>query len=239
MIDVDSYCRDLEAFLCRKNDGHLIRISGPAFEQVVGWARQGIPLKVAEAGIDRYFERYYRKGPRRRPVRIEFCEADVFDAFDDWRRALGIAAVAPDGEGGPDVEEPSPAGARSKRSLASQLEATLARLTVLRGSDKVGPLLGPALAIAVREIDGMLPEAPRARGESRERLLERLSAIDAQLVTAAIDALTREQRSTLEAEAAEELEPFRARMTPEAYQQTMRAAVFRLVRHHFGLPEVQ
>ena len=57
-----------------------------------------MPLKVACAGIDRYFERYYRKGPRRRPVRIEFCEADVLDAFDDWRRAVGVtlpsAAVA-------------------------------------------------------------------------------------------------------------------------------------------------
>ena len=61
-----------------------------------GWANQGIPLKVAEAGIDRYFERYYRKGPRRRPVRIEFCEADVLDAFDDWRRAVGVARVVPD-----------------------------------------------------------------------------------------------------------------------------------------------
>ena len=69
MIDVESYCRELEAYLCRKNDGHLIRVTGPAFEQVHGWAAQGIPLKVAEAGIDRYFERYYRKGPRRRPVR--------------------------------------------------------------------------------------------------------------------------------------------------------------------------
>jgi hypothetical protein len=238
VIDVESYCRDLEAFLCRKNDGHLIRISGPAFEQVMGWARQGIPLKVAEAGIGRYFERYYRKGPRRRPVRIEFCEADVFDAFDDWRRAVGIAAVAPDMAGGPDVEEP-PAAARSKRSLASQLQAMLSRLTVLRGSDKVGPVLGSALEIAVRDIDAMLPEASRARGEARERLLERLAAIDANLVMAAIGALTSEQRSTLEAEAAEELEPFRGRMAPEAYEQTKRAALFRLARHHFGLPEVQ
>ena len=49
MIDVESYCRDLEAYLCRKNDGHLIRITGPAFEHVQGWAHQGIPLKVAEA----------------------------------------------------------------------------------------------------------------------------------------------------------------------------------------------
>ena len=93
MIAPEDYCREIEAHLCRKNDGHLIRIVGPAFEQVSGWAREGIPLKVALSGVDRYFERYYRKGPRRRPVRIEFCDADVRDAFDDWRRAVGVARV--------------------------------------------------------------------------------------------------------------------------------------------------
>ena len=46
--------------------------------------------QIAQRGIDRYFERYYAKGPRRRPVRIEFCEADILDAFDQWRRAVGI-----------------------------------------------------------------------------------------------------------------------------------------------------
>ena len=88
----DQYCRAIEAYLCRKNDGHLIRIVGPAFEQVLGWAARGVPIKIACHGIDRYFERYYAKGPRRRPVRIEFCEADVLDAFDEWRRAVGIAS---------------------------------------------------------------------------------------------------------------------------------------------------
>ena len=84
------YCRSIETYLCRKNDGHLIRVVGPSFELVSGWAAQGVPLKVAFSGIDRYFERYYRKGPRRRPVKIDFCEADVLDAFDEWRRALGL-----------------------------------------------------------------------------------------------------------------------------------------------------
>ncbi len=83
----EEYCRQLESYLCRKNDGHLIRIVGPAFEQVCAWAERGIPLKLAMRGVDRYFERYYAKGPRRRPVRIEFCEADVLDVFDEWRRS--------------------------------------------------------------------------------------------------------------------------------------------------------
>ena len=88
-MDIADYCREIETYLCRKNDGHLIRVVGPSFELVSGWAAQGVPLKVAFAGIDRYFERYYRKGPRRRPVRIDFCEADVLDVFDEWRRAIG------------------------------------------------------------------------------------------------------------------------------------------------------
>src|SRR6185436_18669052 len=91
---VEDYCRQIESYLCRKNDGHLIRIVGPAFEQVCGWAEKGVPLTVAMRGIDRYFDRYYAKGPRRRPVRVEFCEADVLDVFDEWRRALGIATAA-------------------------------------------------------------------------------------------------------------------------------------------------
>ena len=76
------YVRAIEAHVCQKNDGHLIRVVGPAFEVVCAWERQGIPLKVALRGIDRYFERYYRNGPKRRPVRVEFCDTDVLETFD-------------------------------------------------------------------------------------------------------------------------------------------------------------
>jgi hypothetical protein len=87
---MDEYCRSIESYLCRKNDGHLIRIVGPAFERVCDWAERGVPLKVVYRGIDRCFERYYAKGARRRPVRVEFCEADVLEVFDEWRRAVGV-----------------------------------------------------------------------------------------------------------------------------------------------------
>ena len=237
MIDVESYARNLEAYLCKKNDGHLIRITGPAFEQVQSWAGQGVPLKVAEAGIDRYFERYYRKGPRRRPVRIEFCEADVLDAFDDWRRAVGVTQVVADSPGGPEVEDPQPA-TRPRRSLASQIEGALARLTVLRGSDQAGAILGDALETAVRRLDALLPEAARARGDARDELVRRVAAIDEELAAAAVNGLAPSEKSALEREADAELEPFRARMPDEAFRQSRRQAVQRLVRLHFGLPSV-
>jgi hypothetical protein len=237
VIDVESYARELEAYLCRKNDGHLIRITGPAFEQVQGWATQGVPIKVAEAGIDRYFERYYRKGPRRRPVRIEFCEADVLDAFDDWRRAVGVTQVAPDSAGGPDVEDPQPAS-RPRRSLASQIDGALARLTVLRGSDQAGPVLGAALDAAVRGLDALRPEASRARGDARDELMRRITSIEEELAAAAVAVLDPAERSALEREADAELAPFRARMADEAYRQSRRQALQRLVRQHFGIPSL-
>src|SRR4029079_3765265 len=93
MIEPSEYCRQIETYLCRKNEGHLIRIVGPVFEQVAGWAAQGVPLAVAFRGIDRYCERYYARGPRRRPVRVEFCEADILELFDAWRRAVGVAGA--------------------------------------------------------------------------------------------------------------------------------------------------
>src|SRR5690349_13951908 len=130
----------MEAYLCRKNDGHLIRIVGPAFEQVCGWADRGVPLTLAMRGIDRYVERYYAKGRRRRPVRIEFCEADILDVFDEWKRSVGVPA-----EPGEETTE------SSRSSLPSHLERAIARLTVLRSGSS--PSINSRLDALIRELD--------------------------------------------------------------------------------------
>src|SRR3954466_7013539 len=133
MDSPEEYCRQLESYLCRKNDGHLVRIVGPAFEQVCGWAARGVPLKIACRGIDRYFERYYAKGPRRRPVRIEFCEADVLDVFDEWRRSVGVSEASEAEAGGGGGGGAGGGGEAGRGSLPAHLERVIARLTTLRG----------------------------------------------------------------------------------------------------------
>jgi len=115
---IDEYCREIETYLCQKNDGHLIRVVGPSFEVVSGWAEQGVPLKIALAGIDRYFERYYRKGPRRRPVKIDFCDADVLDVFDEWRRAVGVPTTPASSAASASSEISNLQSAISNRSLS-------------------------------------------------------------------------------------------------------------------------
>jgi hypothetical protein len=229
------YCRELETYLCRKNDGHLIRIVGPAFEQVCGWAERGIPLKLAMRGIDRYFERYYSKGPRRRPVRIEFCEADVLDVFDEWRRAVGVGASA-SGSGirDPGSDASDPAGPRS--SLPAHLERVIARLTAHRaGSDRA---LDAVLDDLVRELDAARAKSKGVRGDARDALIDRLQQLDGSLVEALRRQLDDRALQRLSEEADEELKPFRARMPADAYRQSHQACVDRLLRERAGLPTI-
>jgi HPt (histidine-containing phosphotransfer) domain-containing protein len=224
--NAEDFCRQLEAYLCRKNDGHLIRIVGPAFEQVCGWAERGIPLTLAMRGIDRYFERYYAKGPRRRPVRIEFCEADVLDVFDEWRRAVGVSVTGEAGE----------AGEAGRGSLPAHLERIIARLTTLRGGSERS--MDSILDDIVRELDAARAKAKSIRGAARAALIDRLRQLDASLVDALRQHAGDQTLQQLAAEADEELKPFRARMPAEAYQQSRRACIDRLLRDRAGLPTI-
>jgi len=227
------FCREIEAYLCRKNDGHLIRITGPSFDLVSAWAQRGVPLKVACAGIDRYFGRYYAKGPRRRPIKIDFCEADVLDVFDEWRRATGVTALARSAseEGGTGEAAPQEAG-RPTTSLPSHLERALRRLTSARATGALDASFDDFLDRVAREFD----RARGVRGDKRQALVDRLAALDRELLNTARAALDADARSALAREADDELAAFRAGMSTEAFGRAREAAIDRLVRERMKLP---
>jgi hypothetical protein len=226
MADVSEYCRQLEAYLCQKNGGHLIRIVGPAFDRVCGWAEQGVPLKVAFGGIDRYCERQQAKGGRRRPVRIEFCEHDVLALFDDWRRAVGVVQAGT-----------AEAATARKPGLASHLERVVARL-VGRRTGRSDPFEREVEQI-LAALDPLAAEARHARGEARAEIIERLAELDAQLIKAAIADLDSASTANLAREAEEELAGLGSRISPAAKAAATRAAFERLVRESLALPTVR
>ncbi|HZI82153.1 MAG TPA: hypothetical protein VFD69_21700 [Vicinamibacterales bacterium] len=228
--DLGAYCRAIESYLCRRNEGHLVRVAGPSFDCVAAWAARGVPLRVAYRGIDRCVERLASKGNRRRPVRVEFCDADVLDAFDEWRRAVGVPAVAADA-GGEDA-----AGARRHASLGAHLERVVARLTALRASS--GANLGEVVDPLVAEVDAARATAKGLRGDARRHLLDRLQALDARLLTATREGLDAATLTGLGAEADAELAAFRDRMPPDAYGRAREACIDRLIRDRFSLPVV-
>ena len=231
---VDEYCREIETYLCRKNDGHLIRVVGPSFGVVSGWAEQGVPLKIAFSGIDRYFERYYRKGPRRRPVKIDFCDADVLDVFDEWRRATGIQSSV-DLESSVDSQR---SAVSSRQSLPAHLERVVLRLTSARAGGSLGDAFDALIDRAAAELDTARAKAGGLRGAARQALLDRLSALDAELMRQARAALDVTTRTSLTREAESELAGFRSAMTPDAFARALDAATNRLVRERIKLPTI-
>ena len=234
---VDEYCREIETYLTRKNDGHLIRVVGPSFELVSRWAADGVPIKVALAGIDRYFERYYRKGPRRRPVKIDFCEADVLDVFDEWRRAIGLtmaAAAVDNGEATVALSESGPS-----HSLPGHLGRALMRLTDLRTGgawDDRAVALDGLIDRVGKELETSRASRGGLRGQARLSVIARLSDLDAELVSLARQAIGADELRTLEQAAEQDVAAFRERMRPDAYRSAVQAALDRIVRERFGLP---
>jgi hypothetical protein len=235
-LDIAEYCREIETYLCRKNDGHLIRVVGPSFELVSAWAASGVPLKIAYAGIDRYFERYYRKGPRRRPVKIDFCEADVLDLFDEWRKALGVTQLAVEGQ--QSSIEADQSAAVSRQSLPAHLERVLLRLSSARARGSLGDAFDSLIDRVSAELDAVRSKAGGLRGAARRELIERLSTLDAELMRQARSGLDAADAASLAREAEDELAAFRSGMAPDAFARAREAATDRLVRERFALPTI-
>ncbi len=232
-VSPHEYCREIEAYLCRKNDGHLIRIVGPSFERVCSWSEQGIPLKIACQGIDTYFVRYYAKGVRRRPVQIDFCENDILDAFEAWRRVVGVRLP------GAEATDAETQARRRKRSLPEHLDRVCERVTARRAGMTPPPPEFDAVLEAITKEAAAFRDLPGPlRGETRERITARLVELDRMMLDAARMHVDRLAVQAMRAEATEQLLPFRDRMPAETYQRAIDSAVDRLLREREQLPTV-
>ena len=250
------YCRAIEAYLCRENGGHLVRIVGPAFQVVAGWHAAGIPFAIVKQGIDRTLARDRARpaGPVRRPVRVEFCEADVQDAFTAWRRAVGVGMAGagdeatspvPASEAGPAADAAPPTAPRPGRgpSLASHVDRAMQRLTQAlldlgRFTPEEASAAGAAMEAALATLDRLQADARGARGEARAALLAVLATADAVLASALVAAVPPAAAADVTRAARAELAPFAGRMAAPDLASAEAAAVARLVRERFRAPEL-
>ena len=232
-MDSGQYCREVESYLCRKNDGHLIRVVGPAFEFVCGWADREIPLRVVFGGIDRAFERYHSKGTRRRPLRVEFCEADVLELFDGWRRTVGV------GEFKRVAADRSPRGAAAQTSLADHITRVAERLARWVETSQVPTGVAATANRLIDEFEAVAESALTARGSVRRQLVDRLAEHEQQLMAELREKVDPALQTRCCQEAVRELEPFRARMPPERFREALAAAAQQLLADYLKVPRVR
>lgn len=226
-----AYCREVESYLCRRNGGHLIRIVGPSFEMVRGWAESGVPISLVERAIDICSERRESRREAARPLRIEFCEAEVRDQFQRWRRAVGPYVGIP--------EDAETADEAAPGRLASQLTRASEKLARAAARLERSDTFRTALDAIAGELSAIQLESKGSRDERREAFVARLRALDAEMLAAARDEAKRSGLAPELAEAAaSELAAWRERMSREAWSGAVQAAADRLLRSRLDLPDL-
>ena len=238
MTDVGAYCREIESYLFRHNGGPLIRIVGPAFERVRGWAEAGVPLPVVRAGIDRRAARYRATGPHRQPLHIKFCEADVLDAFDEWRRAVGPAAAPAGTAGAGEVSGGHARSGRRRLTLPRHIDRILEGASNRLAGDEMPAGVRAILERLVADVDALRPAARGARGAARRAVVDRLGEIDRALLASARGAAG-PVADEVESDARAELASFRSRLDADAFARAVEASVDRLLRDRLRLPVVR
>jgi hypothetical protein len=211
------------------NEGQIIRVVGPAFELVRGWALEGMPLSIVTHGIDLKAERH-RAGRSARPLRLEFCEADVRQVYTRWRRAVGLAA-------GLSTEADPASQATNKRpSLSRQLDRALDKLSRVTGRLDLPASVREAVSQAINELSVVRDAARTTRGDARKALTSQLPSIDAALLGAGRDALGAEVLDRLRRSAEADLAAYRTRLAPDIWRRSVDRALDQLLRDHLGLP---
>jgi len=162
-------------------------------------------------------------------VRIDFCEADVLDVFDEWRRAVGLTAGRTEIVG-------SEAPIKRRESLATHLERSLTRLVTMRSGSCPATVPDAVLAEVVSELDRLVVAARGARGDARQGIRNRLEELDARLLEAARDATPDDAMTVVQREAAADLKPFEERMSRDVWARTLASAVDRAIRERARLP---
>ena len=250
-VDVGEYCRIVEEHLTRVNGGHLIRIVGPAFELVRRWAEAGVPASVVFRGIDLKAERH-RLGNSTRPLRLEFCEADVREVYRNWRRAVGLF-----GNEGAENDESTPGGAaaggaaqdadfdsqvdlkdRKERrpSLTRHLDRAVDRMSRAMSRADLPDDLREALDLVLQELVELRDVARKARGPIREEIAQRLQLLDEQLADRLQSFAPTVVLENVRREAESELAHYRGRLSRDAWPRAVHANADRLLRDRYGLP---
>ena len=234
MADVADYCRQVEAHLTRINGGHLVRVVGPGFALVKQWADEGVPLSVVFRGIEHKAERH-AAGASKRPLRIEFCEADVRSLYDDWRRAIGVAAP-PEGDDDIGASTPEPQATSKRKSVSRTIDRAIDRLGRLAGRLELPDEFRDAMSRTIEQLSHLREELAHTRGEAREQLLERFAPLERELLDHARTVVQPDVMRDITARAEQDLAPYRERLAPDAWAKAISVTVDRGVREHLELP---
>jgi hypothetical protein len=114
----------------------------------------------------------------------------------------------------------------------------LLRLTSARATGALDQTFDSVLDRVARELDLAKSDARHVRGAARQAMVDRLAALDREMLNGARTKVDEAELSRLSHDAEDELSAFRVGMSADAFARARTAAIDRMVRERFALPTI-
>ena len=210
--------------LFRERTGGLLTLAPADWDQIDRWWSAGVPLWIALDGLREAMRRTGSRGDARRMRSLRYCAPSIEERFAAWTRARAGASI--------DAETPL---SDSQALVRQPPSGRPAALLLLREGEDRAARRGLSHVVALLEAIRLEVEAIRPEMDApAERLW--LDELDERLSLRLVEVVEADVILSLRLHAQEELEPHRARMTPDAFERTLERLVRRRLRDRLGVP---
>lgn len=235
-----SYFTEIEDTFIRRRGRHL-HLSPLDWALMESWKEMGIPLHVALRGIEHAFDSYEAK-PRKRSVKtLLYCQEEVEAQFAEWLESqVGSGEEGKNGERAlekaiDDSQLPFPRGV-----ILEHLEHARTALLGICDERKKSRKddFCDALSRAATRLKELEEDFASAARPDAERLEDSLTSLEKMLDEALRVSIPSRELATARTAAAEQLQPYRARMERAVFEQTLENLLLKRLRDAHGLPRL-
>jgi hypothetical protein len=236
-----NYFTEIEDTFIRRRGKHLL-LSSMDWALIESWKEMGVPLHVALRGIEHAFDSFNAK-PRRRTVKsLLYCQEEVEAQFAEWQESqIGGAKAKRNGDAVvvekivEDERLPFP-----RAVILEHLERAHASLIKICDDRKKSRKddFCDALSRAASRLKELKEDFARAVRPDAEKLEDSLTLLEKMMNEALLANLSAPELKAARLASEEQLQPYRNRMEPPIFEQTLENLLLKQLRDAHGLPRL-
>lgn len=259
-----NYFTEIEDTFIRRR-GKSLLLSPLDWALIESWKRRGVPLYVALRAIEKSFDSHDAK-PRKRSVKsLFYCEEEVAAQYTEWLESqrgarieddesdleLGdatsimtanVASVsstsATNGDMRIVIDDASDSSPFSRLTILEHLSKSRARLGEACAHRDCSPQFAETLWRILNRLDELEKDWTNGGRPDAERLEAALTDLENLLERQLLEDLASEDLEVRQRRAAEQLQPYRARMDVDTYEQTRERLVLKELFGERNLPRL-
>ncbi len=233
-----NYFTEIEDTFIRRRGKHLL-LSPIDWALIETWKQIGVPLHVVLRGIERSFDSWETK-PRKRSVKsLLYCQEEVEAQYAEWLEAR-VGGTTNGDSAEHVVEEADDSLSFSRRTVLEYLEHLKVALgEAAKHRKQVGEdNLTEALERGLSLLAALTDDFATANVADTRKLEDSLTGLERMVTEALHSIVAADDLESIRGEVVKQLQPYRAHMDTNVYQQTLDNLLLKRLRENFGVPRL-